>query len=576
MLNSKMPPIAGAAKLQETNKTDNCTNGIKRRDSLQVIPDRFQDSIDSTFSLFDASPGNAHPSQDSIDSINSTAVSEKWPELTLIGDGLPDLPSTSLPKWASDHASEYAKFAKVPTGLIVLQDLATIAACVQGKFDITPGNGMDKYDEPSLAIWTCGVANVGGNKSGVVRAAREPVEEWERIKRSELKSDKEEKDRTRRVIDAVIKRLEEQAAKTDDSHARNSLLDDAKNQELQKPLEVHLPEVWLTNITDEALQSCFATQHGTASILADEGGVFDVMAGMYSDGVNADTFLCGHAGASIKVKRQGRVCDVAKPALSIGLVVQPGILDDLVKNPAKKKLFDKGLFARFFYFFPAPYVGGRDVKDIYTPKEDVMRTYNEKIQELLSIEVPLGINGQRDPVRLYLSSSAFAVWSDFWQYVESNQGEGSSFEDITDWTSKLHGACLRIAGLIHVAERKPGREVSVECVNKAVTLCKALIPHTVKAFELMRGKRKKYKVTPAQKDALKVLEWIREQGSLTFEKTLLTKDNKFKNWTDRREDALSLLTAGGYISKVKQRVSKGPRPIFYYEVNPVVLGGVEC
>ena len=50
-----------------------------------------------------------------------------------------------------------------------------------------------------------------------------------------------------------------------------------------------------------------AANNERMSILSDESGIFDILAGRYSNGVpNLDLFLQGHAGSPVKVNRGSR------------------------------------------------------------------------------------------------------------------------------------------------------------------------------------------------------------------------------------------------------------------------------
>ena len=81
----------------------------------------------------------------------------------------------------------------------------------------------------------------------------------------------------------------------------------------------------------EALTSLLAENNGKMSVVSAEGGIFDILAGRYSNGVNIDTFLKGHAGDSLRVDRRGRPSEyIAHPALSVLLTIQPAVLDGIM------------------------------------------------------------------------------------------------------------------------------------------------------------------------------------------------------------------------------------------------------
>ena len=81
--------------------------------------------------------------------------------------------------------------------------------------------------------------------------------------------------------------------------------------------------------------------------------MFDQMAGRYNQtaGPNLGVYLKGHAGDLLKVDRRGRPPEyVERPCLTIGLTVQPEVLQGLASRPGFR---GRGLLARFLYSLPA-------------------------------------------------------------------------------------------------------------------------------------------------------------------------------------------------------------------------------
>ena len=110
----------------------------------------------------------------------------------------------------------------------------------------------------------------------------------------------------------------------------------------------------------EALAGLLAA-YGRIALLSPEGDVFDQMAGRYnqSAGPNLGVYLKGHAGDLLKVDRRGRPPEyVERPCLTIGLAVQPEVLQGLAGRPG---FGGRGLLARFLYSLPQSLVGRREV-----------------------------------------------------------------------------------------------------------------------------------------------------------------------------------------------------------------------
>src|SRR5439155_10718776 len=120
------------------------------------------------------------------------------------------------------------------------------------------------------------------------------------------------------------------------------------------------PRLIADDITSERVVTCLHGNSGRIAILSAEGDIFDVMAGRYSDGApNIGVFLKGHSGDPIRVDRVGRPPEfIPRPAITMGLTVQPEVLRGLMVKPGFR---GRGLLGRFFYSLPTSFMGRRDV-----------------------------------------------------------------------------------------------------------------------------------------------------------------------------------------------------------------------
>jgi hypothetical protein len=110
---------------------------------------------------------------------------------------------------------------------------------------------------------------------------------------------------------------------------------------------------------------------------------------------------------------------------------------------------------------------------------------------------------------LQLSAQAYGVWKDFQKAVQVQMRDGGPLCQIRDWGSKLAGAALRIASLLHVsvkAEMLPNLSCSVwsEQMISAVELCIGLISHVLVVFNMMSE-------DPVLTKSKRVLRWISAQ-----------------------------------------------------------------
>src|SRR5699024_11098989 len=112
-----------------------------------------------------------------------------------------------------------------------------------------------------------------------------------------------------------------------------------------------------------------------------EGGIFDILAGRYSGGSpNLNVFLKGHGGDMLLVDRKGRPAErIDNPALTLGLTVQPTVIDDLGRTAVFR---GTGLLARFLYSLPENTIVNR-LADPPPVPEHTAATYDEHLRGLV-------------------------------------------------------------------------------------------------------------------------------------------------------------------------------------------------
>ncbi len=354
--------------------------------------------------------------------------------------------------------------------------------------------------------------------------------------------------------------------------------------------ELRLPQTFLTDVTPESLQNALAEQRERMSILTDEGNLFDILGGIYSSGrQNLDVFLQGHAGGPLRVKRKDRIVYLHKIAVSIGLTVQPVVLAEQAEAD-RRKFRGKGLLARFLYCLPKSNIGSRDVRKKTNIPAAVKQAYTQGIKRLLDLKSKIDDTGRPEPEILYLDHAALAAWQKFSQEIESNQGERGKFERIQDFTGKLPGAALRIAGVCHVAEQMGGindgtlsslfalseiadnqrRLIGIDIMAPVLDLCEKLIVHTMAAFDMMGD-------DPVVNDAKYAFKWLiqnsekNDQGAYSFRQNVLHSTPRFKNSKlERVMKALDVLIERNIISR-QQRDKSTKKPTLFYYVNPSVV-----
>lgn len=208
---------------------------------------------------------------------------------------LADFPLSCLPLAARNFLKETSDNIQVSYDMAVLPLLSVLSLCVQGKAIIkNPGGGNTE----TLNLYTLTIAEPGERKSGVFKAFTAPVYRFQ----------KEENERREPLIreyqlkkSMLTKQLESV------SKGKNTNVERAK--ELSRELEELQPVYPLTlNVTDttpEALAAELVKNGERIGILNDEGGIFDILSGLYSSGTaNIDLFLKAYDGSPYNVIRR--------------------------------------------------------------------------------------------------------------------------------------------------------------------------------------------------------------------------------------------------------------------------------
>ena len=382
---------------------------------------------------------------------------------------LPTFPVDALPDTIRRYVSAVAEHSQTAPDMAAVISLGVLAVCLQGKYKVegTPG-----YYEP-LSLYTVVIAAPGERKSSVMRDMTKYLYEYEQeynqSRSSEIRENRLQREALEHQISGLQKKLEHKEDRETELELRH----------LQEQLE-DIPELkpvrfFADDCSSEALTSLMAANGGVFSVISTEGGIFDIMAGRYSNKANIDIWLKGHCGDTIYVDRMTRDSEcIMHPALSAILSIQPSVLDEIMSNTT---MTGRGLIARFLYASPPSRIGGRTFRTPSVPPE-VSAAYRNLIFQLMALPI------SEDTQTLYLSEKAFDLMADYFlEHERFLAGEGQA---ISDWASKYIGAVLRIAGLLHGADMDDGQyEISVSTVNRAIQIGKYFLAHSTYAYSMM-------------------------------------------------------------------------------------------
>ncbi|MEV6629296.1 DUF3987 domain-containing protein [Actinoplanes sp. NPDC051470] len=490
----------------------------------------------------------------------TTAPSPAWPTpIPLTARTAPrPFPVYALPGWLAEMVGAVAEFTQTPPDLAGCIALAVLSTAAGGRAEVEI---RGSWREPAN-LFTVVVLPPGSRKSAVFTALIRPLLAAEAALIERTRPAIVEAELALRVAAKAADRAANAAAAATDTAGRDRLLAEAAAAAMtaESIIVPPLPRLIADDVTSEQAASLLAEQGGRLAVLSPEGGIFATLAGRYSGAPNLEVFLKGHAGDMLRVDRRSRPAEhVDRPALTLGLAVQPEVLRDIAQMPGFR---GKGLLARILFSVPENTVGRRRVGADPIPGA-VADAYAENLSVLV-----LDLADRPEPVVLPLTAEANERMLAIERDVEPRLAPSGSWAQIVDWASKYAGAIARIAGLVHLGERGPYGAISAETFDRAATLGAYFADHALAAFDDMGA-------DPVVDDARHVLSWIERTQTERFTKRDLfsaLSRGRFRKAADL-DPALNLLTGHGYLAAAPMPESRGagraPSPA--WRVHPKVI-----
>ncbi|MGW7684862.1 YfjI family protein [Kribbella sp. NPDC054772] len=502
-----------------------------------------------------------HHDQSAPPAANTGLVAQQWDgePVPLKTDRLVrPFPVQVFPAWLSDQVTAVAEATQTPIDLAASVALASLSTAGGGKVFVR----VDRSWVEPVNLYTVTALPPGSRKSPVFRAMTSPLTYAEDALRDQAAARRVEAEMASRVAWAKAEQLAKKA-ETAQAEPQTALADaTAAAKEAAAIVVPELARLMTDDVTPESCVSLLATHGGRIAVLSAEGDVFATLTGTrYSAAPNLGVFLKGHAGDKLQVDRKGRASEtVERPALTLGVTTQPGTLAGLAAQPGFR---DRGVLARILYSLPVNTVGQRNNEPRPVP-DDTEMTYTN---ELTSLVLLLADN--EVPTQLTLTTEARQVLLEFQDWIEPRlHPRTGQLAPITDWASKLAGAVVRIAGLLHLAHTFTtgyATPITADTIRAAEQIGRYYLDHALAVYDLMG------RSDPDLDDARAVLDWIRKQGLDTFSRRDALRGNRgrFASVKDIKP-ALELLTDHGHIRPQPAPISsKGGRPSDTYEVHPV-------
>lgn len=461
---------------------------------------------------------------------------------------LPTFPADTLPPAVRDYVKAVAETTQTSVDMAAVASLAILSICLQGKFRIW---GKPDWSEP-LNTYCVIVLPPAERKSAVISLMTAPLEEYEQEVNNAMDVKIIESQMKKAVLEKERRMLEDKVSKG--KAEATELADKAK--EISAFQEILPMKLFVDDVTAEKLASVLAENHSKAAIVSAEGGIFDILNGIYTKNVNIDVFLKGHSGDTIRVDRIGRASEsILHPTLTMLLAVQPEVLNGLMTNGTFR---GRGLTARFLYAIPRSSLGDRD---FYTKpiEETAKKEYTKLIRSMLEVDE------REEPITL--SEEATAVLERLFRDIEKRFR--TDLAEISDWAGKYVGAVLRIAGLLHAAQHHgfmDFSEVSMQTMENAVRIGEYFLEHAKAAYSLMGA-------DPVNKQGEYLLSKIQNAQVREFSRRDAMRMCRGIKTAESIQPVLNRLCEYGYIAPkpTETVLGVGRRPSEVYLTNPMLL-----
>lgn len=502
--------------------------------------------------------------EEAMERENLPSLSDEWPTpIPFAAHNLPKLEPRNLPPVLGEFCAELAEEKQVPVEIALAMSLSVLATAAQDRFMVRIREG---YVEPVNLYILCPL-EPANRKSAVVETCTAPLRAWEKDMAASMAPRVKEARSARQTLEKVIEGKRAKAVKAAGPTELEDLQREIRDLEEKLPTVPKIPRLLADNTTPEALAVLMEDMGGCIGILTPEGGIFDILSGLYSKGIpNLDLFLKAHSGDSFRVdRRNAPPVLLDAPRLTLGISPQPITLEE---RSAARLFRGRGLDARFLYFMPESLLGRRNLEP--APMNPATKEqFHRKVRALL----PLQWEEERpQPVVLELSEDAYRHWLSFAGEVEKGLAPGGEFEGMNDWGGKLAGAVARVAGLFHLVTHERPQEVKIllETMRQATYLGGLLTEHAKAAYALMG-------TDDTIEGAKKALAWIRRQAVERFSVRDCfngVRQQVLFSHVEAVNVALKELEERGFIRELPtERHGVGRKPSPVYQVNPATLKG---
>lgn len=478
---------------------------------------------------------------------------------------LPPFPDDVLGNSLATWVRAQSKSLNVSEDLVAFSAFGTISTAIGGRRRI---HVKDGWEDENVCLYLLGLAGSSARKTPALDAASAPLREQTAILREARRAEVDENEQRIRIAETELAAAERAVASGKKNHVDAVAVLDTLRDLRDKP---GLPKTLVGDVTLEALGKLMGENGGRMGLLESEAGFFKACAGLYGNGrADITLVLKAYSGTGHDIERIMRGSTwMPHTALTIALIVQPGVVEQLEKDNAEFK--SSGFLNRFLYSLPAPMPPG--TFDTPAVPASVRKDYDQRIEALFT-----RVWTAETITTIHLTNDARSKFGAFYNDVEQRKVDGGDLHDVAEWAGKLCGQLLRVAACLALYEDHGATEINEDVMSRALRLAPYLVDHARAAFALMSrdgdGGRK------LLRDILDRLGGIAEDGIVTERKVRESFKGRLATGgghvdAEAIKTAMTELEDLGWVAEIpappRKPGQRGAKPSPRYDVHPWIF-----
>lgn len=385
---------------------------------------------------------------------------------------LPAFPLDVLPPWIRSEVVACSESLSVPIEIPAGLALVALSTACAGKIDV---DGIN-YHQPTN-LWLSIIAASGVGKSPAADRMLGPLYDLDEQLRVEAAEEVARSAAEAAAIEEQVTAAKALLKKDPTSDAaRRAMADAMFAQTTHEAIRPH--RLFMDDHTPEALSVVLAEQrtHRMAILSPEGAGLFSTMTGTrYKTNDLPEVpgvYLKSWGGEPLPIDRKGSdPIMVKRPILTVGVLVQPAVVDRLAMTPM---IAEQGALARFLWIVAADNVGTRDRRR----RRNAARQSPEYVERLVGMARRC-LSWQM-PTTITATEEAADHLDDVNDERERRMGLGGDLDAYRAVEAKLVGYQWRLAALLAVAwddHRDDG--ISVERARQAEALADYFLAHSI-------------------------------------------------------------------------------------------------